>query len=183
MKYLKIIALTTLVSVYSSAMGFGLEGGFRQQSGDVAAGASTTSQVGYTLGAVGYFDMTEKFAFRSGIAYTQRPLKVTNDVTKNSATVSLTYFDIPIGIMLKFEDWMGAYVGTALSLNLDKSSDNTNVVKLENVKSLVVPIQLGVTFKFMPELGLNLYFESFGDVADGLKSYRSVGANLLFTME
>jgi hypothetical protein len=85
--------------------------------------------------------------------------------------------------MLKFEDWMGVYAGVALSVNLDKSSDNTNVVKLVDVKSLVVPFQMGVTFKFMPELGLNLYFEQFGDVAEGLKSYRSVGANLLFTME
>jgi hypothetical protein len=162
MKSLKIFALLTLVSVYSFAMGFG---------------------VGYTLGAVGYFDISEKLAFRSGVMYTQRPLKVTNELTKDSATVSMTYFDIPAGLMLKFEDWMGVYAGVALSVNLDKSSDNTNVVKLVDVKSLVVPFQMGVTFKFMPELGLNLYFEQFGDVAEGLKSYRSVGANLLFTME
>ncbi len=183
MKCVKIFVMITMVSAYSLALGFGLEGGFRQQSGDVAVGASTTSQVGYTLGAVGYFDISDKVAFRSGLSYTQRPLKITNDSTKDSATVSLTYFDVPIGFMLKFEDWMGAYAGIALSVNLDKSSNNTNVVKLENVKSMVVPIQLGVTFKFLPEMGLNLYFEQFGDVADGLKSYRSVGANLLFTME
>lgn len=167
----------------SFALGFGLEAGFRQQSGDVAAGATTTSQVGYTLGAVGYFDMTDTIAFRSGLAYTQRPLQITEDVTKQSSTVTLTYFDIPIGLMLKFEDWMGAYFGVALSLNLDKSSSNTNVVRLENVKSMALPIQLGVTFKFLPEMGMNLYFEQFGDPADGLKSYRSVGANFLFTME
>lgn len=183
MKFYKLLSLVTLFSIYSYAIGFGIEGGFRQQSGDTVTGASTTSQVGYTLGAVGYFDMTESLAFRSGLAYTQRPLKITNDTTKDSATVSLTYFDVPLGVMLKFEDWMGAYLGVALSVNLDKSSNNTNVVRLENVKSMVVPLQLGVTFKFMPELGLNLYFEQFGDVADGLKSYRSVGANLLFTME
>ncbi len=183
MNFLKIFALTSLISVYSMAIGFGVEGGFRQQSGDVATGYSTSSQVGYTFGAVGYMDISEKLAFRSGIMYTQRPLKVTSDQTKESSNVSMTYFDVPVGLMLKFEEWMGAYAGVALSVNLDKTSSNTNVIKLQDVKSLVVPFQFGVTFKFMPEMGLNLYFEQFGDVADGLKSYRSVGANLLFTMD
>lgn len=183
MNFLKIFALTTLISMLSFAMGFGVEGGFRQQSGDAGSGFSTSSQVGYTLGAVGYYDIGEKLAVRSGLYYTQRPLKITNDLSKDSATVTLTYFDVPLGLMLKFEDWMGAYVGVALSLNLDKNSDNASVLKLNNVKSMVIPVQFGVTFKFLPEVGLNLYFEQFGDVADGLKSYRSVGANLLFTME
>lgn len=183
MKSLKIFALTTLISAYSLAIGFGLEAGFRQQSGDVPAGLTSSSQVGYTLGAVGYMDISERIAFRSGIMYTQRPLKITNDLTAASATVNLTYFDIPVGLMIKFEDWMGAYAGVALSMNLDKNSNNSNVVKLQDVKTMVVPFQLGVTFKFLPEVGMNLYFEQFGDVADGLKSYRSVGANFLFTME
>ncbi|MBL7546212.1 MAG: outer membrane beta-barrel protein [Bdellovibrionaceae bacterium] len=183
MKSIKIFAVVTLISAYSLAIGFGLEGGFRQQSGDAPAGMSTSSEVGFTLGATGIFDLTEMLALRSGVMYTQRPLKVTNDITKDSATVTLTYFDIPIGLMVKFEDWMGVYAGIALSLNLDKNSNNSNVVQLRDVKSMVTPVQLGVTFKFLPEMGLNLYFEQFGDVADGLKSYRSVGANLLFTME
>ncbi len=183
MKCLRVFALTSLISVYSMAIGFGVEGGFRQQSGDVSTGFSTSSQVGYTLGAVGYLDVSEKIAVRSGLMYTQRPLKVTRDLTKESSTVSLTYFDVPVALMLKFEEWMGVYAGVALSVNLDKSSNNTNVVQLKDVKSMVLPFQFGVTFKFMPEMGLNLYFEQFGDVADGLKSYRSVGANLLFTMD
>lgn len=183
MKCLKIFSLTVLISSYSMAIGFGVEGGFRQQSGDASAGFSTSSQVGYTLGAVGYLDVSEKLAVRSGVMYTQRPLKVSNDLTRESSNVNMTYFDVPVGLMLKFEDWMGVYAGVALSVNLDKSSSNTNVVRLQDVKSLVVPFQFGVTFKFMSELGLNLYFEQFGDVADGLKSYRSVGANLLFTMD
>ncbi len=183
MKCLKIFALTSLISVYSMAIGFGVEGGFRQQSGDVPTGLSSSSQVGYTLGAVGYLDISEKLAVRSGVMYTQRPLKIESDLTKDSTNVNLTYFDVPVALMLKFEEWMGVYAGVALSVNLDKSSSNTNVVKLQDVKSMVVPFQFGVTFKFMPEMGLNLYFEQFGDVADGLKSYRSVGANLLFTMD
>lgn len=183
MNSLKVFAVTSLISIYSFAIGFGVEAGFRQQSGDVPTGLESSSQVGYTLGAVGYMDMTERFAFRSGIMYTQRPLKVTHELTNTSANVNLTYFDIPVGFMIKFEEWMGAYAGVALSVNLDKSSNNSAVVKLQDVKALVVPFQLGVTFKFMPEVGMNLYFEQFGDVADGLKAYRSVGANLLFTME
>lgn len=172
-----------LVHVEAKAIGFGIEGGFKQQSGDTAVGYSTSSQVGYQLGAVGFFDFSEKLALRSGLMYSQRPLKVTNDTTKDSATITMTYFDIPVALMLKFEDYMGAYIGTALSLNLDKSSDKKSVMDVVDAKSMVMPLQLGVTFKFMPDIGMNLYFEQFGDVAKDLKSYRSVGVNLLFTME
>lgn len=171
------------ISIQSFALGFGVEAGFRQQSGDVPVGYSSSSQVGYTLGAVGYFDLTEKLAIRSGLMYSQRPLKLTLDSTQTSSDIGLTYFDIPLSLMLKFEDWMGVYVGAALALNLDKTSSNKSVYTLTDVKSMVIPVQLGVTFKFMPDIGLNLYFEQFGEVAEGLKSYRSVGANLLFTME
>lgn len=182
-RFLFITLFILMIDNSSFALGFGLEGGFRQQSGDSVTGMSTSSQVGYQLGAVGFFDFSEKLAVRSGLMYSQRPLKVTNDSTKESAMISLTYFDIPLSIMMKFEEYMGVYLGTALSLNLDKSSDKKAVMDVLEVKSMVMPVQLGVTFKFMPDLGLNLYFEQFGDVAKDLKSYRSVGVNLLFTME
>jgi Outer membrane protein beta-barrel domain len=180
-----VISLFVLfgLSSVSSALGFGVEAGFRQQSGDSALGTSTSSQVGYQLGAVGIFDFSEKFALRSGIMYTQRPLKITDDLSKDSATITMTYFDVPLALMLKFEDYMGVYIGTAVSVNLDKSSDKKSVYDVVDAKSMVMPLQLGVVFKFMPDLGLNLYFEQFGDVAKELKSYRSVGVNLLFTME
>lgn len=180
---LVIISAIVLIAPQSQALGFGIEGGFRQQSGDTATGYSTSSQVGYQLGAVGFFDFSEKLALRSGLMYTQRPLKVTNDTTQDSATLTMTYFDIPVGLMLKFEDYMGVYLGTALSMNLDKSSDKKAVMDVVDAKSIVMPLQLGVTFKFMPDVGLNMYFEQFGDVAKDLKSYRAVGVNLLFTME
>ncbi len=167
----------------SLALGFGVEGGFRQQSGDTSMGFTASSQVGYQMGAVGFFDLTEKVAIRSGLFYTQRPLKITNDASLNSTSMSFTYFDIPIGFMLKFADSMGIYLGSAVSINLDKSSSQKSVMDVVDAKSFVTPLQLGVTFKFMPDVGLNLYFEQFGDVAKDLKSYRSVGVNLLFTME
>lgn len=180
---LPIFAYCLFFQSNSLALGFGVEGGFRQQSGDTITGFSTSSQVGYQLGAVGFFDLSEKVAIRSGLFYTQRPLKITNDTSLSSTSMAFTYFDIPIGLMLKFEDSMGIYLGTAASINLDKSSSQKSVMDIVDAKSFVMPLQLGVTFKFMPDLGLNLYFEQFGDVAKDLKSYRSVGVNLLFTME
>lgn len=178
-----LVLLGLFFTLQTHALGFGIEGGFRQQSGDTAVGYSTSSQVGYQLGAVGFFDFSEKLALRSGLLYTQRPLTVKNDTSLESANITMTYFDVPVGLMLKFEDYMGVYLGTAVSVNLDKSSDKKSVMDVVDAKSMVMPLQLGATFKFMPEMGLNLYFEQFGDVAKDLKSYRAVGVNLLFTME
>mgnify|MGYP000370200906 CR=1 FL=1 len=173
----------SLTSSMSWALGFGVEGGFKQQSGDTLEGYSTASQVGYQFGAVGFLDFSEKLAFRSGLMYSQRPLKITNDSTQESTTLALTYFDVPLSLVVKFEDYMGVYLGTALAIQLDKSSSKKSVFDIVDAKSMVFPLQFGITFKFMPDVGMNLYFEQFGDVAKDLKSYRSVGLNLLFTVE
>ncbi|MCB0368153.1 MAG: outer membrane beta-barrel protein [Bdellovibrionales bacterium] len=191
MKFSKNFALVLFLAFFSvlfynqpsGALGFGIEGGFKQQSGDAPTGYSSSSQVGYQLGAIGFFDISDRLAIRSGLMYSQRPLKITSDTTNDSATIAMTYFDVPVGLMFKFEDYMGAYLGTGVSLNLDKSSDKKSVIDVVDAKSIVVPVQLGVTFKFMPDVGLDLYFEQFGEVAKDLKSYRSVGVNLLFSME
>ena len=94
-KYFLSVAIL-FFSTYSLALGYGIEAGFRQQSGDAPVGASTSSQVGYQFGAVGHFDLSEKLALRTGLLYTQRPLKITDDASKDSATVTMTYFDVPL---------------------------------------------------------------------------------------
>ncbi len=159
---------------------YGLEVGIRQQSGDVP-GTSTQSQMGLQFGATGHFPISGPLHLITGMLYTQRPLSV-KDTTNGDYKVSMNYLDIPVALMYKFEEYAGVFAGVSLGLNLDKSSGNGGTV--EDVKSPLIPILIGASFKFAPELGVALYYESAsGDAADGLKDYRAVGANLMITFD
>lgn len=157
---------------------YGLEVGVRQQSGDVDSPLSADSQMGMQFGAYVHAPLSGPLHLRSGMLYTQRPLVVKNGVADNK--VSMNYLDIPVALMYKFEEYAGIYAGVVLAMNLDKKAD---VGSIDNVKSPYTPLILGAAFKFHPNLGANIYFESGGDVADGLKNYRAVGANLQITFD
>ncbi|MNL37420.1 hypothetical protein D3C87_1595630 [compost metagenome] len=69
-------------------------------------------------------------------------------------------------------------------MNIDSSSDDKTVAKIEDVKSPIIPLLFGASFKFAPNFGATLYFESAGsEVAKDLKNYRAVGANLQITFD
>jgi hypothetical protein len=158
---------------------FGVEIGIRQQSGDVSGGGSTSSQTGIQGGVVGAFEINGPLYFRTGMLYTQRPLTVDG---APDVRVSLNYVDIPIELMYKFQDYAGVFAGVVAALNLDHSADHGYTVT--GTKSSILPFIFGATFKFAPQFGGTIYYETqSGDVADGLKDYRAVGANLLITFE
>ncbi len=178
-----LFTFITVASFYSvnvlAAGDFGIEAGVRQQSGDVSVG-DTTSQIGFQFGATGSFQINGPLYFRTGMLYTQRPLKVNG--TPTDTKVSMNYLDVPLTVMYKFEDYAGVFAGVIGAFNLDHSIDNGGT--LRNVKSSIFPITFGATFKFAPQLGATIYYETYsGDVADNFKNYRAVGANLLITFE
>ncbi len=68
-----------------------------------------------------------------------------------------------------------------IALNLD---DDCGTTACTGVESMTTPIVVGATFKFAPQLGGNVYVESLsGDVADGIKNFTAVGANLMVTFD
>lgn len=166
---------------------FSAEAGFRQQSGEGSSSVETKSEVGYQLGMTGGFEINGPLMFRTGLLYTQRPLTFQLKTDKSSeAKVSLTYFDVPLTVMYKFEDYGGVYAGIVAALNLDKNYSGTGLLATNNltdVKSMITPFILGAAFKFAPGLGVNIYFESAGEVAKDQKSYRAVGANLMLNFD
>jgi hypothetical protein len=181
MKKLALSLLATvglMSSVGRAEIDYGLEVGTRQQSGDVANGGSTKSQMGMQFGATAHFPLSGPLHLRTGMLYTQRPLTVSGTPDNK---ITMNYLDVPVALMYKFEEYAGVFAGISLGLNLDKSADSGTVT---DVKSPITPFLLGVSFKFAPNLGATLYYESAGgEVAQGLKDYRAVGANLMITFD
>lgn len=180
-----ILSILLIGGIYSSAAraeaDYGLELGVRSQSGDSdLTGASTTSQTAMQFGGVAHFPISGGWHLRTGMLYTQRPLVVKSSGVENK--VSMTYLDVPVALMYKFEDYAGIFGGVSMGMNLDKSCDATNCV-VSDVKTPILPFIFGASFKFAPQLGATIYFESFGDTlaktqGSNLKNYRAVGANL-----
>ncbi len=183
---MKKLALSLLVAFggFSSAAiadnDYGVEVGIRQQSGDVD---STTddgkAKMGYQFGVTGHFPISGPWHLRSGMLFTQRPLSV--DTASGDYDVTMSYLDVPVALMYKFEEYAGVFAGVSLGLHLNSDSD---VGSIKDEKSPLIPILLGANFKFAPQLGVAVYYESAsGEVAQGLKNYRAVGANLMITFD
>lgn len=180
MKKLTLALLAVLGLSASTALAdidYGLEVGIRQQSGDVD-GVSTKSQMGMQFGATAHFPISGPLHLRTGMLYTQRPLVVEQSPDNK---VTMNYLDVPVALMYKFEEYAGVFAGISLGLNLDKNADSGTIT---DVKSPLIPFLIGASFKFAPELGATLYYESAsGEAARGLKDYRAVGANLMITFD
>ncbi len=158
----------------------GLEAGFKWSSMDAAGSGSSKQSLGYQIGASGTFDIATNFAIKSGLFYNERPFKISNGIGSDT-TGKITYFDIPVLLMFKFEDYAGFYIGPSLSI---KMSDEISSGSLTNIKDTVIPLTIGGQFKFAPNLGINVFFETVsGQLADNLKNSRAVGANLLVTFD
>ncbi|QDK36334.1 outer membrane beta-barrel protein [Bdellovibrio sp. NC01] len=181
-----LLVLGSISSVAMADVDYGLEVGIRSQSGDAdATGSSTTSQTAIQFGGIIHYPISGGWHIRSGMLYTQRPLIVKTSGSTVENKVSMNYLDVPVAIMYKFEDYAGIFGGVSLGMNLDKSCDAPNCV-VTDVKTPILPFIFGASFKFAPQLGATIYFESYGDTVaksppDNLKNYRAVGANLLIT--
>ena len=161
----------------------GIEGGFRWNSADTDTASSNKQEIGYQIGGSAVFDLTEYFGIKTGLFYTDRPFKATFATTPESeGSGKVTYFDVPLYAMFKFEEYAGVYAGPSIAIKLgDQYSNSAGGGTLTDIKGMIVPITFGAQFKMTESLGLNLYFESAGELAKGVKSSRAVGANVLFT--
>lgn len=178
-----ILILVTMYSMISFA-DYGVEIGFRQQSGDSSnSTASVVSQAGLQGGFIASFPVKDNFNFRTGMLYTQRPISV--EVGTVETKYNMNYIDFPITGMYKFEEYAGVFAGIHLSMNFDKScsASDSSACSFSGTKSLITPIVVGAHFKFAPQLGATMYFESTGAVASGLENYRAVGANLVIALD
>lgn len=164
----------------------GVEGGFRWNSADIDNANSNKQEIGFQIGGSAVFDLHENFGIKTGLFYTDRPFKSTfaavGPVPESTFTGKISYFDVPLFAMFKFEDYAGVYAGPSLAIKLgDESSSSAGGGALTDIKAMIVPITFGAQFKMSESFGLNLFFESAGELAKGVKASRAVGVNALFT--
>jgi len=190
MKRMALIVLLSIAALSSAALAvepdtsYGIEVGIRDQSGDVPAGYSANSQIGYQFGGTVHIPISGPWALRTGMLYTQRPLVATNSLTNVQTKVTLDYLDVPLAVMYKFEDYAGIFAGVSVAMNIDHNSADNSAFPVTGTKSMILPILFGANFKFAPHLGGTIYFETYGgNVADNLSNYRAVGANLYLTFD
>jgi hypothetical protein len=173
-----LTTLVTLVSLNSWAQFMGVEAGIRQQSATASdVGVTTNTEMAYQFGLVGAFTMTDNWLFRTGFLYTQRP--VTAKTAGVESKLTFNYFDIPLTVLWKFNDFGGIYGG--MNLALIASADCNNCAAPD--KKSASPLVIGGTFKFAPNFGVDVYYEAMGKFDDHFKDGRAVGANLLVTFD
>lgn len=161
-----------------------LEVGFKLNTIDAKGATSNKQSQGFQAGGSIVFDFAQNFGFKTGLMYSERPFK--NETGTTTTEGKITYFDIPLHVMFKFEDYAGIYFGPSLSTKMSdecKVSGGGSCTGLE-AKSSIMPLTFGAQFKFLPNFGLSLFFETVsGSVAKDLESSRGLGANLLFTFD
>lgn len=168
-------------SFTASAQDMGIVLGMRSDSADAdTAGASITSKTNWQVGGIAKFDIQDKWQIRSGFVYLQRSYEYKASAS-SSTDLKFTYFEVPVGVLYKFSDFGGAFIGPALDFNVSKDCGSSTC---SGVNSMVIPIQLGASFKFAPQMGLEFYYEmSSSKIADGVKDPKAVAVNFMITFD
>ncbi len=157
-----------------------VEFGFKWNSADydsnvVAPGVTNKQEIGFQLGASAVFDFAPSFGLKTGLFYSERP--ITTELAGVTTKSKASYFEVPAFFMFKFEEYAGIYAGPSLAI---KMADEN----LISAKSMIIPITFGAQFKFLPNVGANIFFETVpSEIATGIKSSRAVGASLLITLD
>ena len=160
--------------------------GVRSNTADFdTTGVSVGNKTSFGLGVLGFFDIAENLQFRSGFLYNQRQYSAKSGNVDYD--FNLAYADIPVTLMYKFADYGGAFIGPVLGLLAAKEckASSGSCTFPKDPSSTIIPVQLGVSFKFAPQMGGELYYELVSSALweNGIKNSRTVGANFLFTFE
>lgn len=180
-----VLALISFLIVSSSAFAIDMmavEGGFKWNSVTLTGADSTKQTIAFQLGVSGVLPLNGPLALRSGMFYSERPFSA--EFASVAFEGKFTYFDVPVQLMYRFEDYAGIYIGPSLAINLSNEVSKPAGYKNTDVKSIVVPITIGAAFKFAPQMGVNVFFESvMGDLAKDTGSSKAIGANFMFTLD
>lgn len=185
-----VTVIFSMVSVAHAEIAYSmpaLEAGLKLNTMDADNATSNKQTQAFQAGGSIVFDLgvNRDFGLKTGLMYSERTFKneFTGGLTREG---KITYFDIPLHLMFKFEDYAGIYFGPSFSTKLgDEAEDQTGAsVTLTNIKSSIMPLTFGAQFKVAANFGLSLFFETIsGEIAQGLESSRGIGANLLFVFD
>lgn len=183
-KIILINALIAITSLFAQAeISYSMpaiEGGFKWNTIDIDGASSNKQSLAFQIGGSVVINIQERFGLRTGLFYSERPFK--NEFGTSEVSGKITYAEAPLHLMFKLEDYAGIYFGPSISMKMGDEVSGSG--SLTDVKGIVFPLTFGAQFKFLPNLGLNLFFETVsGELAKGLKSSRAIGANILFAFE
>lgn len=157
-----------------------IEVGFKSNSADITGAVSTKQENSFQLGASAVFDFAPSFGLKTGLFYSERAFSAELPASV-IAKGKISYFEVPALLMFKFEEYAGVYAGPSLAF---KMGDEGSPASLTGVKSMIIPLTFGAQFKFLPNIGVNMFFEAVsGDLANGVSNSRAVGANLLISLD
>jgi Outer membrane protein beta-barrel domain len=143
-----------------------------------------TSEAGVMVGAIAVGELGGDIYFRSGGYYTQREAKA--NLAGADATITFSYIDIPVTVMYKFNDMLGAFGGLGLGLKVAESCSgdpgicSTSSEGYVSANSFVTSVQLGLNAKFHPNWSGELFYEiGLSDVSTSTMS-NSISADVMF---
>lgn len=156
-----------------------IEAGFKWNTAKIVGSTSDKQEVGFQLGMSTVVNFSSSIGLRTGMFYSERPFA--SEISGLTRKGKISYFEVPAQLMFKFEEYAGVYVGPSFAVKL---GDEVSTASLTDVKSFITPLTFGAQFKFVPNLGANVFFETVpGDLANGVSNSRAVGVNLLFTLD
>lgn len=164
----------------------GIEAGFKLNTVDADNATSNKQTTAIQAGGTIVFDLgsNRDFGIKTGLMYSERTFE--NDFGGLTLKGKISYAEIPLQLMFKFEDYAGIFLGPSFATKLgdDCTYSDGSTCALKNIKSTIIPITFGAQFKMAANFGLSLFFETVsGELADGMKSSRGIGANLLFVFD
>jgi len=179
-----MMTISMLMSGAAMAQDVGVVVGIRSDNADGEGAVKITGKTNFHAGVIAKFDLSGPLQLRSGFLYTQRAYDFTLTTTPTvTGGYSMTYFEIPLGVLWKFSDYGGVFAGPALSFNLANSCPGGNCTGAE-VNSSPLAIQLGGSFKVAPQFGFEVYYETMTSaLAKDLKNGRSIIANVMITFD
>ena len=165
-----------------------LEVGFKLNTMDVDSATSNKQSQAFQAGGSIVFDLgssdSRDFGIKTGLFYSERTYK--NEFSSTAFEGKISYAEIPLQIMFKFEDYAGIYFGPSFATKLSDECTGTACTTSGVVKpsSSIMPLTFGAQFKMFPNLGLSLFFETISsDISSNLKNSRAIGANLLLVFD
>jgi hypothetical protein len=185
------VLLSALILFFSLSVGaqieFGVLGGVRSNQADTdIKRASISSRNSYQFGLLGFLPIWNEFAgLRTGGLISPRYVTI-NNTDSGAVEINYVYIDVPATLMFKFTEYAGIFAGPVLSFNYSKevSCSLRADCAATDVKSVVAPWILGLHFKFLPQIGAELYYEIVpGDLSANVSQMTAVGANFIFFIE
>lgn len=175
-----MIALLMAPSAF--AQGFGALLGVHQTDADTSvSGSSIDGKFNFKAGLAVTFDLMENSRFRTGVLFNRRHMEEKTALGKFD--LKFDYIDIPANFQYNVNELFGLFGGLVIAANVNDDVEGPAGVMAQDpdVEELIPLLNLGVAMTFEDMIGFDVYYErGMGDVADGVETYSTFGANFIY---